>query len=108
VSNALRFTPAGGEVRITVRPAPLGVCFSVSDTGCGIPEEQLAHVFERHWRARPVARGSTGLGLYIAKGIVESHGGRIWGQSKVGEGTTFSFTLPGAPEEDRRPSSQST
>jgi len=97
VSNALRFTPAGGEVRITVKPAPPGVCFSVSDTGCGIPEEQLAHVFERHWRARPVARGSTGLGLYIAKGIVETHGGRIWVQSQLGVGSTFSFTLPGAP-----------
>jgi PAS domain S-box-containing protein len=108
VSNALRFTPSGGEVRITVEAAPLGVCFAVSDTGCGIPDEQLAHVFERHWRARPVARGSTGLGLYIAKGIVETHGGRIWVQSKVGEGTTFSFTLPGVPEEEHRPSVQST
>jgi PAS domain S-box-containing protein len=103
VGNALRFTPAGGEVRITVKPAPLGVCFSVSDTGCGIPEELLAHVFERHWRARPAARGSTGLGLYIAKGIVETHGGRIWVQSRVGLGTTFSFTLPGVPEENHRP-----
>ncbi len=100
VSNALRFTPAGGEVRIAVKPAPLGVCFSVSDTGCGIPEEQLAHVFERHWRARPVARGSTGLGLYIAKGIVETHGGRIWVHSEVAVGSTFSFTLPGVPGED--------
>jgi PAS domain S-box-containing protein len=108
VSNAFRFTPAGGEVRIAVKPAPPGVCFSVSDTGCGIPEEQLAHVFERHWRARPVARGSTGLGLYIAKGIVETHGGRIWVESQVGVGTTFSFTLPGVPEGDLRAPAQST
>jgi signal transduction histidine kinase len=108
VNNALRFTPSGGEVRITVKPAPLGVCFSVSDTGCGIPDEQLAHVFDRHWRARPVARGSTGLGLYIAKGIVDTHGGRIWVQSQVGVGTTFSFTLPAVPEWDHRPLAQST
>jgi signal transduction histidine kinase len=108
VSNALRFTPAGGEVRITVKGAPLGVCLSVSDTGCGIPEEQLAHVFERHWRARPVARGSTGLGLYIARGIVETHGGRIWVDSKVDVGTTFSFTLPRVPDEEHRASAQST
>jgi PAS domain S-box-containing protein len=108
VGNALRFTPAGGEVRIAVKPAPLGVCFSVADTGCGIPEEHLAHVFERHWRARPVARGSTGLGLYIAKGIVETHGGRIWVHSEVGVGSTFSFTLPGVPGEDHRSPAPST
>lgn len=108
VGNALRFTPSGGEVRIAVKPAPLGVCFSVTDTGSGIPEEHLAHVFERHWRARPVTRGSTGLGLFIAKGIVETHGGRIWVESKVGVGTTFSFTLPGVPEPDHRPTAQST
>jgi signal transduction histidine kinase len=107
VGNALRFTPAGGEVAITVKPADGGVCFSVSDTGCGIPEDQLARVFDRHWRARPAMRGSTGLGLYISKGIVESHGGRIWVQSKVGAGTTFSFTLPAAPDDARRPPAQS-
>lgn len=99
LGNALRFTPAGGEVSITVKPVAEGVCISVSDTGCGIREEQLAHVFERHWRARPATRGSTGLGLYIAKGIVESHGGRIWVESKVGVGTKFSFTLPPAPDD---------
>jgi PAS domain S-box-containing protein len=106
LGNALKFTPSGGEIRITVKSASEGVCFSVSDTGCGIPEEQLARVFERHWRARPAARGSTGLGLYIAKGIVETHGGRIWVQSKVGEGTTFSFTLSAAPDDAHRSPSQ--
>ncbi len=106
LGNALRFTPAGGEVSITVKPAADGVCISVSDTGCGIREEQLPHVFERHWRARPATRGSTGLGLFIAKGIVETHGGRIWVESKVGVGTTFSFTLPPAPDDAHRPPAQ--
>lgn len=102
VGNALKFTPPGGEIRIRVKPAPEGVCFSVSDTGSGIPEEQLGRVFERHWRALPAAQGSSGLGLFIAKGIVETHGGRIWVQSKVGRGTTFSFTLPAAPGDTHR------
>lgn len=102
VSNALRYTPAGGEVCVRVQPADDGVCISVCDTGSGISEEQLPHVFERHWRARPAARGSTGLGLYIARGIVETHGGRIWVQSKEGVGTTFSFTLPAAPDDAHR------
>ena len=68
--------------------------FRVEDTGSGIPEGDLSHVFDRYWQARGTAHLGTGLGLAIAKGIVESHGGTISVESRVGHGTTFSFTLP--------------
>jgi signal transduction histidine kinase len=66
---------------------------SVSDTGPGIPEEQLGQLFGRFWQGNPADRRGIGLGLTIAKGIVDAHGGRIWVESRVGEGTTFYFTL---------------
>jgi signal transduction histidine kinase len=93
VGNALKFTPNGGRVMIRAESAPDGVRFSVQDTGQGIPPEQLAKIFGRFWQANPADRRGIGLGLTIAKGIVEAHGGRIWVESKVGEGTTFHFTL---------------
>jgi signal transduction histidine kinase len=93
VGNALKFTPANGRVVIRADAAPGGVRFSVSDTGHGIPPEQLAKIFGRFWQANPADRRGIGLGLTIAKGIVEAHGGRIWVESRVGEGTTFHFTL---------------
>jgi signal transduction histidine kinase len=95
VGNALKFTPANGRVVIRAEPAPGGVRFSVSDTGQGIPPEQLAKIFGRFWQANPADRRGIGLGLTIAKGIVEAHGGRIWVESRIGEGTTFHFTLGG-------------
>jgi signal transduction histidine kinase len=68
---------------------------SVRDTGAGIPESEIAHVFDRFWHSRRTSetRG-TGLGLAIAQGIVRAHGGRLWVDSRVGEGSTFRFTLP--------------
>jgi signal transduction histidine kinase len=93
VGNALKFTPKGGRITIRADAAPGGVRFSVTDTGQGIPPEQLAKIFGRFWQANPADRRGIGLGLTIAKGIVEAHGGRIWCESKVGEGTTFYFTL---------------
>jgi signal transduction histidine kinase len=66
----------------------------VADTGPGIPVPDLPHVFDRFWRDPNPARKGTGLGLSIAKGIVEAHGGRIWVESQVGQGSLFSFTLP--------------
>ena len=68
--------------------------FSVEDTGCGIPEANLPHVFDRYWQAKETAHLGTGLVLAIAKGLVEAHGGTISVASRVGHGTTFSFTLP--------------
>jgi signal transduction histidine kinase len=74
------------EVRVTV-----------SDTGPGIPPEQLANVFDRYWQARRSDQEGSGLGLFIAKGIIEAHGGRIWAEAHAGTGATFTFILPGAP-----------
>jgi signal transduction histidine kinase len=68
--------------------------FSVSDTGPGIAKEDLSHIFDRYWQATRRARESFGLGLAISKAIIESHGGKIWAESTVGQGTTFFFTLP--------------
>jgi signal transduction histidine kinase len=73
--------------------APGGVRFSVADTGPGIPQEQLTKVFGHFWQADPADRRGIGLGLTIAKGIVEAHGGRIWVESPPGQGATFHFKL---------------
>ncbi|MFP4598095.1 MAG: sensor histidine kinase [Persicimonas sp.] len=67
---------------------------SSSDTGCGIPPEQISHLFDRFWQAEKGARHGAGLGLEIAKGIIEAHGGQIWVESELGQGTTFFFFLP--------------
>ena len=97
VGNAIKFTPPGGRITIRVEPAGGVARFSVSDTGPGIPTAQLPLIFGRFWQANPGDRRGIGLGLAIAKGIIEAHGGRIWCESRVGEGTTFHFTLaPGA------------
>ena len=99
VGNAVKFTPDGGT--ITVHAAPDGevVRFSVADTGPGIPADELPHVFDRYYQAQRKNRDGIGLGLSIARGIVEAHGGRIWVESKEGEGSTFFFTLPPGPSE---------
>ncbi|WP_437928198.1 GAF domain-containing sensor histidine kinase [Sorangium sp. So ce291] len=94
VGNAIKFTPAGGEVALRAEPWGREVLLSVRDTGPGIPEDQRARIFERYWQAKETAHKGTGLGLSIAKALVEVHGGRIWVESKVGEGSTFFFTLP--------------
>lgn len=97
VANALKFTPAGGEIRVSASAEDDVVRLTVSDTGCGIPPEHLPHLFDRFWQARrSAAERGTGLGLAISKGIVEAHGGRLQVESDVGAGSTFSFTLPRA------------
>jgi two-component system, chemotaxis family, sensor kinase Cph1 len=94
MGNAIKFTPEGGSIQLTAEPVGGSVRFSVKDTGPGIPAEQLPHLFNRYWQARKRAREGTGLGLYIAKGIIEAHGGELWVESQVGSGSTFFFTLP--------------
>ncbi|WP_375765037.1 PAS domain-containing sensor histidine kinase [Archangium gephyra] len=96
LGNALKFTPAGGEIRVGARVEGDQVRFHVRDTGPGIPPESLAHLFDRFWQANRTDRRGAGLGLSIAKGIVEAHGGTIRVESEPGRGSTFSFTVPRA------------
>lgn len=93
LGNAVKFTPPGGSVSLSAAGEGPWVVFGVADTGPGMPEEMVARIFERRWRADRTSRESSGLGLYIAKGIVEAHGGRIWVESRVGAGSLFRFTL---------------
>lgn len=100
ISNAIKFTSTGGAVMIGAQPVPDGVQFMVKDTGIGIPEEDLPHIFEKYKRTGGVfssddhaGGGGIGLGLAICKSIIEAHKGRIWAESAVGEGTTFYFTV---------------
>ncbi len=97
VSNALRHTPPGGLVSIRAECENGSVRVTVQDSGEGVPSEDLAHIFERFYRgdkSRSRATGGAGLGLAIAKGIVEAHGGSIAVQSQLGQGATFTFTVP--------------
>ncbi|WP_267685814.1 HAMP domain-containing sensor histidine kinase [Nannocystis sp. SCPEA4] len=96
VGNALKFTPADGQVTLTAEPRGAEVCFTVSDTGPGIPQEHLTHIFDRFWKNEMPGKKGTGLGLFIARGIVVAHGGRIWAESEPGRGAKFCFTLPAA------------
>ncbi|MHB1415134.1 MAG: HAMP domain-containing sensor histidine kinase [Chloroflexota bacterium] len=94
--NAIKFTPPGGRVTVSVHPGEHEVLLTVSDTGAGIAEEDLPRLFERFYKAdKARASGGTGLGLAIAKHLVQVHGGRIWAESAgPGQGATFTFTLP--------------
>jgi signal transduction histidine kinase len=94
VGNAIKFTPAGGKITVRTRSTGEEVVVSVIDTGAGISPEQLPLVFDRYWQSSRTDREGAGLGLAIAKGIVEGHGGRIWIESTLGQGATASFTLP--------------
>jgi signal transduction histidine kinase len=96
VGNALKFTPAGGEVRIGTERTSDGVRIAVRDNGPGMDQAQLANVFDRFWQSRSGDRRGAGLGLAIAQGIVRAHGGRIRMESEIGVGTTASLELPAA------------
>ncbi|MHB8991513.1 MAG: PAS domain-containing sensor histidine kinase [Chloroflexota bacterium] len=95
VSNAIKYSPEGGEVGVVVRRVDGQACVSVIDYGIGIAREDIPLLFQPYSRLyrRGQAKG-TGLGLYITRGIVEAHGGRIWVDSELGKGSTFTFTLP--------------
>lgn len=95
VHNAIKFTPPGGKVTVDTRSENSAVITRVSDTGIGIPEEDLPHVFERFYKVdKSRSGGGTGMGLAIAKHTVQAHGGNIWVHSEEGKGATFSFSLP--------------
>jgi signal transduction histidine kinase len=94
VGNALKFTPQGGQVTLAVDRQPGEVRFAVHDTGPGIAREHLPHVFERFWKSETTGKKGTGLGLFIARSIVDAHAGRIWAESEPGSGARFCFTLP--------------
>ena len=94
VGNAIKFSPEGSKIVVVARRQDNEVTISVLDTGRGISAEHLPRVFDRYWQSSRTDRQGAGLGLAIAKGIVEAHGGRIWVESSPAEGTTASFTLP--------------
>jgi two-component system, OmpR family, sensor histidine kinase ResE len=105
VQNAIRHTPADGSINVSAWDEGPVVRVAVSDSGEGITEEDLPRLFERAYRgdaSRTRASGGAGLGLAIAKGIVEAHGGHIWVDSVVGTGSTFAFTLPKESTVDER------
>lgn len=100
LSNAVKYTPEGGQVLLEAVDEGPAVRVTVSDTGIGIPDEAVPHIFEEFYRAdnaRAAERDGTGLGLAFAKQVVERHGGRIWAQPNPSGGSTFGFTLPKAP-----------
>jgi PAS domain S-box-containing protein len=96
IGNAIKFSREGGAIELGAAAHDGRVRLWVTDTGQGISEEHLPHVFDRFWQARKDGRRGIGLGLSIAKGIVEAHGGEIWAESVLGSGTTFHFTLRAA------------
>ncbi len=95
--NAIKFTPAGGQIILSAKPQNGNILFCVSDSGIGIPAEELPRIFERFYKTdRARAGGGTGLGLAIAKHVVEAHGGTIWAESIEAQGSKFFFVIPRA------------
>ena len=96
LSNAIKFTPEGGTISVSAKSAGDTVRFTVRDTGPGISPADLPHVFSRYWQAKGNPKLGRGLGLFIARGIIETLGGQIWAETR--EGASFSFTLPTATD----------
>jgi K+-sensing histidine kinase KdpD len=93
IGNAIKHTPSGGRIVVQAAATTSEVVFTVMDTGPGIAADQLPHIFGRFWQGRAGDRDGLGLGLAIAKGLVEAHGGRIWAESPPGRGARFHFTV---------------
>ena len=98
VGNAIKFTSAGGLVRVTGMRRDSTIEYTVVDSGTGISADDVPRHFDRFWKATKASRGGAGLGLFIVKGIIESHGGTVSVESELGTGTRFRFSLPGASE----------
>lgn len=96
LDNAIKFSPERALIVLAARAEEGGVHFTVTDQGPGLRPEQLPHLFDRPWQRRTSPEQGLGLGLSIARGLVQAHGGRIWAESTPGQGSTFHFTLPGA------------
>ena len=107
LSNALRFSPEGGEIRISARPHDGQILSEVSDQGVGIPEDKRDQIFEEFFQIDRKKYGGTGLGLSIVRGIIQEHGGRIWVESRPGKGSTFFFTLPAGKDVNNGPIGES-
>ena len=104
LSNAHKFTPEGGKISVSAKVTDGQVQVDVADTGIGISAQDQQKLFTKFFRAdSSITRevGGTGLGLTIAKSIVEMHGGKIWVESEIGKGSTFSFTLPAVAPVER-------
>ncbi len=95
IGNALKFTPAGGTVTVGAEPSEAGVRFWVRDTGPGLSDDEIDHIFDRFWQAQQQGSHGMGLGLSIARGLTEAHGGSVRVESDQGRGSTFYFDLPG-------------
>jgi two-component system sensor histidine kinase BaeS len=103
LTNALKFTPAGGRVTITAGPAEADAVLTVTDTGTGIPADELPRIFDRFWRGRQSSQiPGSGIGLAVAAGLARAHGGRLSASSQPGRGTEMTLILPRLPAASRR------
>lgn len=94
VGNAIKFTPAGGQINIDAASHGSDVLINVRDNGVGIPAEHLPYIFQRYWSIKEGNPSGNGLGLYISQGIIAAHGGHLWASSQPGAGAIFTFSLP--------------
>src|SRR5262249_35934304 len=99
LANAVKVVPNGGSVTVDICAINEQLVFSVIDDGPGIPDSDLPRLFDRYWRGKDCGYKGAGLGLAIVKGLIDAHGGRVWVESKLGEGATFRFSLPRAVED---------
>lgn len=94
ITNAMKFTPKGGKIILSVNESPNGVEFRVRDTGPGIRSENVGNLFQKYWQDQETAHLGTGLGLYICNGVIQAHQGKLWYESAQPRGATFCFSLP--------------